>query len=146
VLDPGVPHRIVVTAPGVPDFEMVRAFRGTNVWLSLVKPATPLPPRRVGAIAAFAVGGVGLVVASLFGGLALRNKKSLDAACASTCPDSSRSTIAAAGLFANVSTIGSVVTGLGAALGTTLWITGAPAKPQTSVSVGPAGVGLRLSF
>jgi hypothetical protein len=147
LLDPGVLHRIVVSPPSGSDLVVNRTFEpGTETQLLLARPVTVLPPRRAGAIAAFVMGGVGFAGALIFGGLALGKKNALDAVCRADCPETARPSIDALTKLANASTLGFVVASVGAALGTTLWITGAPAKPQTAVSLGAGQARLRLSF
>jgi hypothetical protein len=72
------------------------------------------------AIGSFVVGGVGVVVGTVFGVLALGNKSSLDSACGPTkmaCPSSSQSNISALSTNATLSTVGFGVGIVGAALG-----------------------------
>jgi hypothetical protein len=165
VLDPGT-HVIVVSAPGIPDEPVTRSFAaGETVPLALgVAPpppakADPLTPpakaspaltqRRAGAVAAFVMGGLGLTGAAVFGGLAVSKKQALDAVCHQTCSSTAQPSVDALTTFANASTIGTVVAGVGAALGITLWVTGGrvgqPAG-TAALSLGPGAVRMHVAF
>jgi hypothetical protein len=78
-------------------------------------------PSRGPAIAAFAVGGVGLVVGTVFGVLALGSKSTLDSECVNkTCASSAQSDIDSLSSKATVSTIGFGVGIAGVAVGAIL--------------------------
>jgi hypothetical protein len=89
------------------------------------------------AIGSLVVGGVGLVVGSVFGVLALGTKSTLDSAChtKTTCPSSSQSDINSLGTNATVSTIGFGVGVVGVALGAILLATshGSDSQPPSAV-------------
>jgi len=99
------------------------------------------------AIGAFAVGGVGVIVGSVFGILALDTKSSLDSHCSNkVCPQSSQPDIDALGPRATVSTIGFGVGIVGLALGAVLLATShggveAHAALTPWIGIGSAGLG-----
>ncbi|HEX3772689.1 MAG TPA: hypothetical protein VHV30_17540 [Polyangiaceae bacterium] len=107
------------------------------------------------AIAAFAVGGAGLLVGTIFGVLALSSKSTLDSKCTNkTCPSSEQSDIDSLSTKATISTIGFGVGLVGVGVGAVLLAvqhpekTGSarpstPTKPQWSpwIGLGAAGVG-----
>jgi hypothetical protein len=104
-------------------------------------PASPAPAASSGgskglAIGSLVVGGVGVVVGSVFGVMALGSKSSLDSACPTktTCPSSSQGTISALGTNATVSTIGFGVGIVGVVVGAILLATshGSDAQPAPS--------------
>ena len=93
---------------------------------------------KVGPIALLATGGVGIVLGSIFGGLALGKKSSLDAAChpKSDCPPQSQSDIDALNTDATIATVGFIVGGVAAAAGGVWLIVGSGSKPSAAASVG----------
>lgn len=101
-------------------------------------------PSRAPAIAAFAVGGAGLVAGIVTGVLALGDHSHLQGECPSnSCPpgkpQSDLNSYHAVGL---VSTIGFVVAGVGTAAGVTLWVLEGKSSSSTAASVSPyIGVG-----
>jgi hypothetical protein len=115
------------------------------------------PPNRAPAIAAFAVGGAGLLVGTIFGVLALSSKSTLDSECPSkTCPAGAQSDIDSLSSKATVSTIGFGIGIVGVAVGAILLavqhpteksaaaaVPYSPLRPQWSpwIGVGTAGVG-----
>jgi hypothetical protein len=157
VLDPGT-HVIVVSTPGAPDLVVTRTFdAGSTVPLALGTAAPAPPPanglssRRQGAVTSFVFGGVGVVGAAVFGGLAMSKVATLQSVCAGTpCPATLQPTIDTMRLYANASTIGTVLAGVGAAAGAILWATGAPApqgSPRTvAISLAPATLEVRARF
>jgi hypothetical protein len=84
----------------------------------------------VGPIVLLATGGAGIVVGSIFGGLALSNKSNLDSVChpKSNCPASSQSDIDALNRNATISTVGFIVGGVAAAAGGIWLIAGSGGK------------------
>lgn len=153
VLDPGT-HVIVVRAPGVPEAVLARTFApGATVPLTLgsapaaATAAAALPPRHMGAIAAFSIGALGLADAVIFGGLAVSKSSYLHGVCAATCPEDAQPSIDAMNTFAKASTPGAVVAGAGAALGTVLWLT-APSGEGRAPGLGlaPSEVTVHVSF
>ncbi|HLK39375.1 MAG TPA: PEGA domain-containing protein [Polyangiaceae bacterium] len=91
------------------------------------------------AAAAFAVGGVGLAVGSVFGVLALGDKQDLDRACPNkACPPSSQSLIDEANRYGVVSTVGMAVAAAGV-LGAAGYLLLAPGRDKagTTASVRP---------
>lgn len=101
-------------------------------------------PNRAPAIAAFVVGGVGLVAGIAAGLVAIKDDSHLKTECpGDTCvgagPQSDLSSYHTVGL---VSTLGFVVAGVGAATGVTLWLLGNGHHDSTSASVSPyLGIG-----
>ncbi len=113
-------------------------------------PASPAPASGGGggkglAIGSLAVGGLGVVVGSVFGVMALSSKSSLDSAChtKSTCPSSSQSDINSLSSNATVSTIGFGVGIVGVALGAILLATSHGSDSQTTPS--PAAAAPRVT-
>lgn len=116
-------------------------------------------PSRGPAIAAFAVGGVGLVVGTVVGILALGTKSTLDSECVSkTCPATARSDIDSLGSKATVATIGFGVGIVGVAVGAVLLAVShpsdapraaagfEPARPHWSPWIGVAAAGVGGTF
>ena len=109
-------------------------------------PATAPPPPAASsgggnkglAIGSLVVGGVGVVVGSVFGVLALGSKSSLDSACPTktTCPSSSQGTISSLGTNATVSTVGFGIGIVGVVVGAILLATshGSDAQPAPGTS------------
>lgn len=96
------------------------------------KPAPQASPDRTAAYVAFGIGGVGLVGGAVFAGLALGEKKSLDAdpACeAKQCPPEYADRESRMHTYADIATVGLVTFIVGAGAGTYFWLT---AKPKTS--------------
>jgi len=106
------------------------------------------------AYALLGIGGAGIVVGSVFGGLALGTKSSLDSACPTktSCPPSSQSDIDALATRATVSTIGFGVGVAGVLIGGVLLATAHGEAPPTIapprgahwspwIGLGAAGVG-----
>jgi hypothetical protein len=88
------------------------------------------PPNRIPAYVAFGVGGVGVVLGSVFGLMASSKKSDLDAACtAKICGADQQKTINDGKGFATVSTVGFVVGAVGLAVGTYLYLTAGPSSP-----------------
>jgi hypothetical protein len=95
------------------------------------QPATPAPPAEtashgssIAPILFYAAGGAGVIVGSVFGIMALKNKSSLDSACTNkVCPGSSQSDINSLNTNATISSIGFGVGIVGAALGTYFLLT-----------------------
>ena len=99
------------------------------------------------ATAAFAVGGVGLAVGSVFGVLALGDKQDLDRACPNkACPPSAQSLIDEANRYGVVSTVGMAVAAAGV-IGAAGYLLLAPARDKAGASasvhpfVGPGVAG-----
>jgi hypothetical protein len=120
-----------------------------------VAPPSSLGPSRLPAVVALAVGGVGLAVGGIFGGLALGEHGSLDAACnaSKVCPTSSQGTLDTLRTTSTVSTIGFIAGGVGVAAGVFLWFVpithAAPKGEQGFVLepyVAPTGAGLAGRF
>jgi hypothetical protein len=124
-------------------------------------PAQAPPPKtteRGIAIAGFVVGGVGLVVGSVFGILALGTKSTLDSKCVSkTCPPDQQSNIDSLSTKATVSTVGFGVGIAGVAVGAILLgishngggaTTGKvePPRPRVSPWIGLGSAGLGGTF
>jgi hypothetical protein len=107
-------------------------------------------PDRTWAVVAFGVGAAGLVGAATFGALALHEKHGLedDPRCGGgLCPNEPHYADAESRLrtFSDLATVGLSVAVVGAAVGTTLWITRTPSRVPTAgvvpyVGVGSAGV------
>ncbi|HVW27553.1 MAG TPA: hypothetical protein VHC69_19445 [Polyangiaceae bacterium] len=112
---------------------------------------------KVGPIVLLAAGGAGIIVGSIFGGLALGKKSSLDGVChpKSDCPASSQSDIDALRTNATIATVGFAVGGAAAAAGGVWLLVGGKSKPSTTASagrvvvhpwVGPASAGVSGAF
>jgi hypothetical protein len=122
---------------------------------SVPPPSSTQGAERTAAIAGFVVGGVGLVVGSVFGIMALGTKSNLDSNCVNkTCPSSQQSDIDSLSSKATVSTIGFGFGIAGAAVGVILLAVSQhhsetttaklePARPRVSpwIGLGSAGVG-----
>lgn len=131
-------------------------------------PAPAAPPEKdagngrslVGPIALLAVGGVGLIVGSVFGGLALGKKSTLDSVCnpKSNCPGGSQSDIDSLNTDATIATVGFIVGGVAAAAGGAWLIFGSSgqghSEPAHSASsrvvvrpwIGPTSAGVLGAF
>ena len=104
------------------------------------------------------VGGVGLIAGSIFGVIALGKKTSLDNACGNDkghCPLSAQGDIDSIHSAATVSTVGFVVGGLSAGVGTLLLLTAKPTRAAARATpahvsvqpfLGPSSLGLTGSF
>jgi hypothetical protein len=103
---------------------------------------------------ALGIGGAGVVVGSIFGGLALGKKSSLDDACKvkSNCPANAQDDIDALHTDATVSTVGFVVGGVGLAAGLIVLLTTSSSAPHATTGfavhpvVTPGSVGAWGSF
>jgi hypothetical protein len=173
--DPGV-HEVKATAPGyTAAATTVSLPEGAAAPVSLtIEPAPSAPPPPSGsppamspagpagappapstspsgnqglAIGAFAVGGVGVIVGSVFGILALDTKSTLDSHCSNkVCPQSSQSDIDALGSRSTVANIGFGVGIVGLAVGAILLVTShgrveAHAAAAPWIGIGSAGLG-----
>jgi hypothetical protein len=100
-----------------------------------LEPQPPTPANRLPAYVAFGVSGVGLVVGSVFGVLALSSKSSLDGACTSAkiCPASSQSNINSLHTDSIVSTIGLGAMLVGAGVGAYLFFSASPSKKEAAL-------------
>ncbi len=112
--------------------------------------SSPLVP--AGAVV-LGVGGVGLVLGTVFGVLATSKKSSLDKVCnaSKACPASAQGDIDGLNTFGDASTATFVVGGIGVAVGAALLGIGLSANnksPQTAIApiVGPGYVGLGGQF
>jgi hypothetical protein len=145
------PTAVAVAPPpaGTPGEATVSATTGPA---SQPASASPGNSGRILSYGALGLGGVGLVVGTVFGVVALGNKSTLDKACTDkVCPVSSQSNINALGTDATVSTVGFAVGIVGVAVGVVLLVvthkseTAAadPLKPHVSpwLGIGSAGVG-----
>jgi hypothetical protein len=112
-------------------------------------------PSKLGPYALLATGGVGIVLGSIFGGMALGKKSSLDSAChpKANCPAGSQSDIDGLNTDATIATVGFVVGGVAAAAGGAWLIIGSQSKPKTTASrvvvhpwVGPTSAGVTGAF
>jgi hypothetical protein len=95
----------------------------------------------VSAYVSLGVGGVGAIVAAVFGALALGNKSALDTACRGAktdCPPSSKPDIDAMHRNAMVSDVGLIVMGLGGGIGAALLLldAGHPSHDAGGAQVG----------
>lgn len=155
-LDPGT-HVFVVSRPGSDNVVESHTFRaGESAALrfptepsatpapSTVSPSAEAPqashgPNRTAAIVAFSVGGAGLVTGGVFGALSLSDKGSLHCP-NNACPSSEVDQMHRAQRFADFATVGLVVGGVGAGLGTYLWLSanGSSEKPSGEVTAAVA--------
>ena len=113
-------------------------------------------PSKVGPYALLATGGVGIIVGSIFGGMALGKKSNLDSAChpKSDCPSGSQSDIDGLNTDATIATVGFAVGGVAAAAGVVWLVVGGKSKPTTSASghvvvhpwLGPTSAGVSGAF
>jgi hypothetical protein len=114
-------------------------------------PSAPAPSK-VPAIIAFGVGGVGLIVGSIFGAKALSDASGLKslAGCPSNCPPSAQSQIDALHGAQWTSDIGLGIGVVGLGVGVALLVTGrAPEGPPATalrLDLGPGAVGVRGGF
>ena len=116
-------------------------------------PTPPSPPSsgssHLPAYVAFGVGGVGLLVGTVFGVMALGSKSTLDSACGADkgCPGSSQSDIDAVGTRATISTVGFLIGAVGVATGTVLLFTaGKPTQPSVRAWLTPGSAGIGGTF
>jgi hypothetical protein len=161
------PDPNAVLAPAPPPGASASAAPAPNAQSATgVAPASPAASdtsgtRRGVAFASLGLGGVGVVLGSVFGILALSTKSTLNSMCPSKtdCPSSQQSNISALSTRATVSTVGFVVGVAGIGVGTVLLVTApssekpaaaAAGAPPTSVAkvrvtpwigLGSAGVG-----
>jgi hypothetical protein len=93
---------------------------------------------KVGPIVLLATGGAGIVLGSIFGGLALAKKSNLDSVChpKAQCPASSQSDIDALNTNATIATVGFIVGGVAAAAGGIWLIAGSGSKPAQAARPG----------
>ncbi len=110
----------------------------------------PPPPNRLPSLIAFGAGGVGLVVGAIAGAASMAALGDVRDACGGTksCPPSQRNAVSTGGTLADVSTVGFIVAGVGAAVGVTLWMVpiGRSASARAAVTVGPSFVGVKGAF
>lgn len=106
---------------------------------------SPKPvPNRIPAYAAFGVGGAGIVVGSIFGGLALANYNTVQEECPGTvCNPSLKETANTVTTQGWVSNIAFGVGIVGAAVGVVLLVTG---KPTMNDTVSASANGIRIRF
>jgi hypothetical protein len=149
-LDPG-PHVFVLThGGGARAVENVTFPAGAHESLVFEAPAAPAAgdpgprsPDRTAAWISFGVAAAGLGTAAVFAGLALHDKSTLnsDPRCSDElCPDEEYYNELRSSMTRNadIATVGVVVSGAAALLGTYFWIT---AKPKADA--GKAGAGVR---
>jgi hypothetical protein len=143
-----------VAAATPPPGDTATAAPSTGATTSVLPPPGPSAPSRAPAIAAFAVGGAGLLVGTVFGVLALGSKSTLDSECANKiCPAKAQSDIDSLGSKATISTIGFGVGIAGLAVGAVLLAVqhgsekstaayeAPPARWSPWIGIGAAGVG-----
>jgi len=148
-LDPGA-HVIVVTKPGYADQVSTQSFEaGTEAQvtmnLSPPAPASSSPeteatgaPGRLPLYIAVGVGAAGLATGAIAGGIALAQKTKLSSECpGSACSGDGQTTLSRAGTAADVSTVGFIVGGVGAATAAMIWWL----SPKTAAPVARAGAG-----
>ena len=172
-VDPGS-HVFVASRPGQPDAVVTRPFSaGATERLGLPPPVPAAPPpaaatsappeplagdtglsvspkpNRTWAFVAFGAGAAGLVTSSIFAGLSLGTKGGLTGCSNKTCPLSEKGDEDRMKTYADVATAGLIVGGVGAAVGTYLWLTAKPSSEKPSakglhvapwVGLGSAGV------
>lgn len=148
--DPGR-HTITAEAPGRKSAtKEVELREGVHEHATLtleptlqVAPASrPMP---TGAIAAFAVGGAGLVVGAITGGIFFAERSKVSEVCSDTCP---KGYVASVEIPGTTSGIGFGVAAVGAVVGTVLFLV--PSKKTTAkpvgVAIGPGFVSLKGTF
>ena len=177
--DPGH-HDLAASAPGFRDGTTpvdLTAGKTTEVTLTLeplpasaaapapvppapapAQPTGPLAPAGpsssgspVPAIVAFAAGGVGVALGSVFGLMAAGKKSSLDQVCQSkNCPTTSQGDIDAMNTDATVSTVGFSVGLVGVGVGIVLLMVrpgeGSASPSSVGLTVGPGSLGLSGAF
>ncbi len=156
-------HELRVLAPkyvdGVLPFEIAESAHETKtiaIGARLPDPPPPravLPPHRIAAIAAFGVGGLGVLTAAITGGLLVSTKSRVDEECPQTACNTAAgyeaSKLGKPLLIAN--TVGWALGLAGASGGTLLWLFGGkkdskPSKSAQSLMFGPGFVGVEGSF
>lgn len=152
-VDPGE-HTVAAEAEGFERAEKrvdVKEGAHESATLTLTKIASsapPPPPSEEGdilpAAIAFGVGGVGVVVGSIFGVMALTQTSDVQDACGSDnkCPKSEADALDSAKTSGTISTIGFVVGGVGVATGVVLLVLGGDAPASATVQT---GAGLELT-
>lgn len=106
-------------------------------------------PAKLPAYIAFGVGGAGLLAGLVTGALTVAKTSQLGQTCArpDACPTSARGDLDEANALANVSNVGFVVAGVGAAVGTTLFIMSSRrTSAKASFVIGPAFVSVKGNF
>jgi hypothetical protein len=112
--------------------------------------ASTAAPNRTGAYIAWAVGGVALAVGAGFGFVAMKGKNDLESSCKNNvCDPKDSERLDDAKAAGNISTIGFIAGGVGAALGTVLFFTASPSSstartaqgaPRTGAAPRPTGL------
>jgi len=142
---------IEVTKDGyVPAIKTIDFKEGSSLQteFSLVKQA-PQGRSIVAPAIAFGAGGAGLIVGVVAGAVAAVKRDTLGKTCGPemVCPKSARADLDEAHTLANVSNVGLVVAGIGAAAGVTLLLLpSGKSVPTTSVVIGPSFVGVKGAF
>jgi hypothetical protein len=146
-LDPGR-HVIVVTRGTVRVSREVVLADGAREVVDLELPSGEVRPSIVPAAVAFGVGGAGLVVGLVAGVVTLKRASTIKSACPhGVCPTSEKSAVSSANGVAAASTVGFVTAGVGAIVGTVLFVRRAKTSPATvSADVGPGSFTLRGTF
>lgn len=154
------PRRLNFVMPdGQAHEEIVKGSAGDSVSSSPPAPAWTPPPvvppptsddlTRVPAWIGFGLGAAGVGVGTAFGVLALNEQSALEEACPTfSCDPEDRVLAEDAGLYADVSTAGFIVGGVGAAFGV-VWLivavaTDEPVAPR--IGIGPGGSSLEVAF
>lgn len=150
-VDPGT-HRVVlvVNGEGVSERQIVSARGGGETLIELHMPSEDDEAEPSGSIAPgvvlVGVGGIGLLLGTVFGALALDREAEVKDSCNGTqCPSSSEPIKEEAETFSHVSTAGFVIGGVAAAVGVVLLIW-RPGGGDAEVALGPAQASLRIRF
>lgn len=150
------PHVVVASVPGRPPWQQTVVTAGSatsTVTIPDLAPATSPPPvephgaeRGTIGLVVGVSGAVGLVAASVFGGVAIARKS--DAASLATGPsqaafDSARNDASA---WATASTVAFVVSGVALATGVVLWLTAPTKRATVAITPSLGGLALRGAF
>ncbi len=108
---------------------------------------------KIGVGLAYGLGGIGLGMFGVAGGLALQTSSQLKASCANQqCPSTETGKFQEINTMGTVATVGLIVTGIGAAAGTTIFFLTRPSEgkrpgtPSLGVRVGLGGFAVEGSF
>jgi hypothetical protein len=159
-LDPGN-HVFTMSQQGIADVTRVQSFSpGAVGTLRFRAPASPSPspppnqeielapgkPDRTWAFVSLGVGAAGFVASGVFAILSLNLKSDLESRCGpnGACSASDATDVDNVKRFADYSTVGLIVGGVGTAIGAALWFTATPTREHAGITpwlgIGSAGV------